>query len=82
MRERVDNLWVSLSGLAFGYLCQSLFPNVSALMQGLGEAHSASRGVSLPEDVMRQEAHRVCSEQVRARRQRRRVEGDVELACL
>jgi hypothetical protein len=71
MRERVDNLRVSLLGLAFGYLCQSLFPNVSALVQGLGEAHSSSRGVSLPEDVMSQEAHRVCSEQVQARRQRR-----------
>jgi hypothetical protein len=39
-------------------------------------------GVSLHEDVMRWEARRVYSEWLQAWRQRRRVEGDEELACL
>jgi hypothetical protein len=81
LRERIDNPWVSLSGLAFSYLRQSPFPNISTPVHGLGCAHSAPWGFSLPEDVTRQEARCVCSERLRARRQRRRVEGDAELAC-
>jgi hypothetical protein len=38
-------------------------------------------GVSLHEDVMRWEAHRVYSERLHVWRQRRRVEGDAELVC-
>jgi hypothetical protein len=79
-RERVDSPWVSLLGLAFSYLCQSPFPNVSTLVQGLGRIRRAPWGVSKPEDVTRQEAHHVCSERLRTRRWRR-VEGDVKLAC-
>jgi hypothetical protein len=44
LRERVDNLWVSLLELSFSYLCQSPFPNISTLVQGLGRARSAPRG--------------------------------------
>jgi hypothetical protein len=32
LRDRVNSLWVSLLGLAFSYLCQSLFPNISTLV--------------------------------------------------
>jgi hypothetical protein len=39
-------------------------------------------GFCLPKDVMRRDAHHVCSERLQARRQRRLVEGDAELACL
>jgi hypothetical protein len=53
LRERVDSLWVSLLGLAFNYLRQSPFPNVSTPVQGLRCTRSAPRGVSLPEDVTR-----------------------------
>jgi hypothetical protein len=44
--------------------------------------YSNIRGATVPEDVTRQEAYRVCSEQLRAWRRRRRVEGDAKLACL
>jgi hypothetical protein len=62
LTERVDNLRVSLLGLAFSYLCQSPFPNVSASVQGLGCARNAPRGVSLPEDVTKREAKEVSGE--------------------
>jgi hypothetical protein len=71
LRERVDNLCVCLLGLAFSYLCQSPFPNISTPMQGLRCACNTPWGVSLPEDVTRQEARHVCSERLWARRQRR-----------
>jgi hypothetical protein len=38
-------------------------------MQGLGYAHSALRGVTLPEDVVRQESNRADNERQQARRQ-------------
>jgi hypothetical protein len=41
LRERVDSLRVGLLGLAFSYLCQSLFPNESTLVQCLGCARNA-----------------------------------------
>jgi hypothetical protein len=47
LRERVDNPWVSLLGLALSYLCQSLFLNVCIPVQGLVHARSTPRGVSL-----------------------------------
>jgi hypothetical protein len=81
LRERVDSQRVNLLGLAFSYLCQSLFSNVSTPVHGLRCARNALHGVSLPEDVMRWEARRVCSELLWAWRQRRQVEGYVELAC-
>jgi hypothetical protein len=62
LRERVDSQRVNLLGLAFSYLCQSLFSNVSTPVHGLRCARSALQGVSLPEDVTRWEARRVCSE--------------------
>jgi hypothetical protein len=50
-------------------------------MHGLRCACSAQQGVSLLEDVTRQEACRVYNEWLQVPRQRRRVEGDAELAC-
>jgi hypothetical protein len=79
--ERADSLWVSLLGLGFSYLHQSLFPNVSTPVQGLRCACSAPRGVSLPKNVTRREARHVCNEWMQARRQMRRVDGNTELAC-
>jgi hypothetical protein len=78
-RERVDIPWVSLLGLALSYLCQSLFLNVCIPVQGLVHAHSTPRGVSLPEDVVRQEARRGCSELLWAWGQRRWLAGNMEL---
>jgi hypothetical protein len=52
-----------------------------APVRGLGRGHSAPRGVTLPEDVATQGANHACSEQMWARRQKRQVEGDAELAC-
>jgi hypothetical protein len=66
LRRRVDSLCVSLLGPAFSYLCQSLFPNKSTPVQGLGHAHNALQVVSLPEDVTRWLTHHVCSERLRA----------------
>jgi hypothetical protein len=40
------------------------------------------RGVSLPKDAMRWEAHHVYSKRLWSRRQRRWVDADAELACL
>jgi hypothetical protein len=79
--ERADSLWVSLLGLGFSYLHQSLFPNVSTPVQGLRCACSAPRGVSLPKNVTRREARHVCNEWMQAWRQMRRVDGNTELAC-
>jgi hypothetical protein len=50
-------------------------------MQGHGRAHGAPWEVSLHEDVARREAHHIYSERLHARRQRRWVEGNTELAC-
>jgi hypothetical protein len=40
-------------------------------MQDLGYAHSATRGVTLPEDVARQEVNRIHNEWLQELRQRR-----------
>jgi hypothetical protein len=36
----------------------------------------------VPEDSVRREARRVCSERLQSQRMKRRTEGDMELACL
>jgi hypothetical protein len=51
-------------GMALSCFYQPPFLNVSIPMQGLRRARSAPWGVSLPEDVVRQEAQRVCSERL------------------
>jgi hypothetical protein len=43
------------------------------LAQGLGHTHSAQQGVTLPKDVVRQEANRTHGERLWIRRQRRRA---------
>jgi hypothetical protein len=76
LRERVDNLWMSLLGMALCYLYQSPFLNVSIPMQGLGHARSTPWRVSLPQDVVRQEARGTYRERLRSQRQWRWVEGN------
>jgi hypothetical protein len=72
LRERVDNFWMSLLGMAIRCLYQPSFLNISTPVLGLGRACGAPRGVLLPENMVRQEAHRVCSERLRSQRLRRR----------
>jgi hypothetical protein len=67
-KGQVDSLWVSPLGLAFSYLCQPPFLNVSILVQGFGHARSTPWELSLPEDEVRREACRVYSEWLWAQR--------------
>jgi hypothetical protein len=53
---------------------------IHILMQVLGYAHSAPRGVTLPEDVASREAYRINNERLWEQRLRC-VEGDEELTC-
>jgi hypothetical protein len=46
LRERVDNLWMSLLGMALSCLYQPPFLNISIHVQELKRAGSAPRGVS------------------------------------
>jgi hypothetical protein len=63
LREMNDNPWVSLLGLTFGYLCQILFLNVCMfLCRILSMLVAPCGGITLPKDVVRQEANRVYSE--------------------
>jgi hypothetical protein len=72
LREGVDSPWVSLLGLAFGYLCLSLFLNVHMFLRRISGVLAAFRGgVTLPRDVVRREVNRVYSKRLWARRQRR-----------
>jgi hypothetical protein len=72
LREGVDSPWVSLLGLAFGYLCLSMFLNVHMFLHRISGVLAAFRGgVTLPRDVVRREVNRVYSKRLWARRQRR-----------
>jgi hypothetical protein len=64
LRERANSFSESLLGLALIEFYQCPFLNINIAMQGLEHAHTATRGVSLPEDVVRWEAHHVCSERL------------------
>jgi hypothetical protein len=46
LREGVDSPWVSLLGLAFGYLCLSLFLNVHMFLRRISGVLAAFRGGS------------------------------------
>jgi hypothetical protein len=64
LRERVNSPYVSLLGPTFGYICQFWFLNVCMLLRRVSSVFVAPRGVTLLEDVVRQEANRVHSEQL------------------
>jgi hypothetical protein len=72
LRGGIISLSVSLLELTFACLCQFLLLQlIHILMQGLGCAPSAPRGVTLPEVEARWEANRAENERQQARRQRR-----------
>jgi hypothetical protein len=73
---------VSLLGLAFCHMWQSPLFTIIIPVQGLRRTSSVPWEVSLFDFVARREAHRVYDERLRSERRRRRVEGDIELACL
>jgi hypothetical protein len=81
IRDGVNSPWVSLLDLTFVCLCQFLFfQHICILRQDLGYAHSALRGVTLPEDAVRQEANHANNEHQQARRQRRPVQSAARAA--